>query len=88
MNSGTLLYDNEMFTILVYCTFVCQIVSDKTLYLKWDDSHESTYNLQWLRERNFDEGQEHWQYRQVKWTGESFATIFRSFEYEDVIKRL
>lgn len=68
-------------------TFLFQIVSDDTLYVKWDDSHESTYDLQWLLERNFNEGQERHEYQQVKWTVKSFSTIFRSFKYEDVIKR-
>lgn len=55
--------------------------------MKWDDSHESTYDLQWLLERNFNEGQERHENQQVKWTAESFSAIFRSFKYEDVIKR-
>uniref|UniRef100_A0A2H8U0Q2 Trimethyllysine dioxygenase, mitochondrial n=1 Tax=Melanaphis sacchari TaxID=742174 RepID=A0A2H8U0Q2_9HEMI len=63
-----------------------QIISNDKLYVKWDDSHESTYDLQWLLERNFNEGQEHHNNQQVKWTAESFSAIFRSFEYEDVIK--
>lgn len=68
--------------------FFLQIINDNALYVKWDDGHESTYGLQWLLERNFNDGQEHWGYEQVKWTKKSFATIFRSFEYEDIVKRL
>lgn len=72
----------------VCITFLFQIISDDTLYVKWDDSHESNYDLQWLLERNFNEGQEGREYQQVKWTAESFSTILRSFKYENVIKRL
>jgi hypothetical protein len=57
------------------------------LYVKWDDSHVSTYDLQWLLERNFNEGQERREYQQIKWTAESFSTMLRSFKYENVIKR-
>lgn len=64
-----------------------QIINDDSLYVKWNDSHESTYDLKWLLERYFNESPEHQEYNQVKWTAESFATIFRSFKYEDVIKR-
>ncbi|KAF0766826.1 gamma-butyrobetaine dioxygenase [Aphis craccivora] len=67
--------------------FSFQIISNDKLYVKWDDSHESTYDLQWLLERNFNEGQERHENQQVKWTAESFSAIFRSFKYEDVIKR-
>ncbi|VVC38057.1 Domain of unknown function DUF971,TauD/TfdA-like domain [Cinara cedri] len=68
-----------------------EITSDSnTLYVKWDDGHESTYDLQWLLERRFNEGRQREGYQllqlqQVKWTAKSFATMFRSFEYEDVI---
>jgi len=63
------------------------MTTDDALYVKWDDSHESIYDLQWLLQRNFNEGQEHVEYHKIKWTGESFASILRSFEYDDVIKR-
>eukprot|EP00102_Acyrthosiphon_pisum_P007251 XP_003241881.2 PREDICTED: gamma-butyrobetaine dioxygenase [Acyrthosiphon pisum] len=66
--------------------FSFQIVCNDKLYVKWDDSHESTYDLQWLLERNFNEGQERHENQQVKWTAESFSAIFQSFKYEDVIK--
>jgi len=67
--------------------FSFQIISNDKLYVKWDDSHESTYDLHWLLERNFNEGRERHENQQVKWTAESFSAIFRSFKYEDVIKR-
>uniref|UniRef100_A0A2S2R6B3 Gamma-butyrobetaine dioxygenase n=1 Tax=Sipha flava TaxID=143950 RepID=A0A2S2R6B3_9HEMI len=63
-----------------------EIISDDVLYVKWDDSHVSTYDLQWLLERNFNEGQERREYQQIKWTAESFSTMLRSFKYENVIK--
>ncbi|KAL5238412.1 hypothetical protein ACI65C_005822 [Semiaphis heraclei] len=63
-----------------------RIISNDKLYVKWDDSHESTYDLQWLLKRNFNEGQERHENQQVKWTAESFTTIFRSFKYDDVVK--
>lgn len=73
--------------IKVCITFIFQIINDDALYVKWDDSHESTYDLQWLLERNFNEDQERREYQQIKWTAESFSTMLRSFKYENVIKR-
>lgn len=55
--------------------------------MKWDDNHESTYELKWLIDRQFNEVRDQ-KYQQIKWTAESFVKIFRSFKYEDVIKRL
>lgn len=62
-------------------------MNDDALYVRWDDGHESTYAIRWLLERNFDADRGRDEYRRIKWTAESFATIFRSFNYEDVIKR-
>lgn len=87
MHRNVVFFLGILHSIEICITFLFQIVSDDTLYVKWDDSHESTYDLQWLLERNFNEGQERHEYQQVKWTAKSFSTIFRSFKYEDVIKR-
>jgi len=62
------------------------MVNDDALRVEWDDGHRSTYDVQWLLERHFNEDRRD-ECRQIKWTAESFATIFRSFNYEDVIKR-
>lgn len=62
-------------------------MNGNTLFVIWDDSHESTYDFRWLLERNLNEGQELHENQQVKWTAKSFSTILRSFKYDDVIKR-
>ncbi|XP_050438288.1 gamma-butyrobetaine dioxygenase-like [Adelges cooleyi] len=62
---------------------------DDTLYIKWDDGQQSTYGLQWLLERNFNDNNDYRPDHQqrIKWTAETFPTIFQSYEYEHIIKR-
>uniref|UniRef100_A0A1B0CGH6 Putative gamma-butyrobetaine2-oxoglutarate dioxygenase n=1 Tax=Lutzomyia longipalpis TaxID=7200 RepID=A0A1B0CGH6_LUTLO len=63
----------------------------RKIFIKWEDNHESVFDLKWLEERDFSpKNQEQHltrNYRPVRkpWSKENFFSIFHSFDYNDVV---
>ncbi|XP_059621745.1 gamma-butyrobetaine dioxygenase [Phlebotomus argentipes] len=63
----------------------------KNLSIKWEDKHESVFDVDWLKKRDFTpKNQEEYlakTYRPIRksWRKDDFSSIFHSFDYNDVI---
>lgn len=61
------------------------------LHVRWSDEHESSYELQWLRERSFDPLSqrayldEFYRPRTRHWAGAEFEEIAQRFQYDQVM---
>uniref|UniRef100_A0A1Y1LF55 TauD/TfdA-like domain-containing protein n=1 Tax=Photinus pyralis TaxID=7054 RepID=A0A1Y1LF55_PHOPY len=69
-----------------------QTTSDGNIVLQWNDKHISTFSLDWLKKRSFKEDAQqlylHDNYRPTKvpWSCETFESIKKTYEYEDLLK--
>jgi len=65
----------------------------KELKVKWSDSHESSFSLDWLKERSFQEERQKEYLREFyrpatkHWSGAEFQEIARHFSYEEVMSQ-
>ncbi|XP_075168333.1 gamma-butyrobetaine dioxygenase-like [Haematobia irritans] len=63
----------------------------KEIHIQWSDNHQSTYPLQWLKERNFSKDHQEtymrsWYRPQPKyWSQQEFSKILKTFQYKDVM---
>lgn len=60
--------------------------------VEWPDQHESVYELEWLREYDFNsEAQKKWlnfyHFEKLTWNAENFRKILRYFSYESLMNR-
>lgn len=65
----------------------------KEVHINWSDKHESTFTLDWLKERSFcKERQENYidtwyRPKPQPWSKEEFPKILRKFEYKDIMEK-
>lgn len=60
--------------------------------IRWSDQHTSTYDLKWLREREFNDERKR-QYldgfyrpKPKHWAGQQFKEITKTFKFQDVMQ--
>ncbi|XP_005182425.1 gamma-butyrobetaine dioxygenase [Musca domestica] len=63
------------------------------IHINWSDNHQSTFSLDWLKERNFSkENREQflkdWYRPQTQtWSKEEFSKILKTFEFKDIMEK-
>lgn len=59
--------------------------------INWSDNHKSTYDIQWLKERNFSKSNRDrvlntlYKQQKIHWSADEFTHIFQKFQFKDVI---
>lgn len=65
----------------------------KTLTINWSDNHSSTFELNWLKERNFSQAnrekylKDWYRPETIPWSKNEFNTILKKFDYKDVMEK-
>lgn len=63
----------------------------QTILIRWNDGHISTYDIEWLKKRNFTKSNRervlNTLYKQPKihWGASDFTNIFQKFQFQDVV---
>ncbi|XP_026471739.1 gamma-butyrobetaine dioxygenase-like [Ctenocephalides felis] len=87
--SRTLNWDN--FDVRIKPTNFKVYSEQEKVLINWSDNHNSTYDIQWLKERNFSKSNRDrvlntlYKQQKIHWSADEFTHIFQKFQFKDVI---